>query len=166
MSENQKNIDKSKLSLLKKVMNILVPEVDNLPPAGLLITDEKILELLYKYNKYLSSFNKFINALRLDPNCRASGGFESLNYENKEMVLKELEQNIPEIFNNILEMTFLAYYSNNKVNSFGHNQLHSQYYNTAKKTKKKLDITENNNYYILNVDTKQFSEIPPHYLES
>ena len=49
MSENQKNIDKSKLSLLKKVMNILVPEVDNLPPAGLLITDEKILELLYKY---------------------------------------------------------------------------------------------------------------------
>ena len=59
-----------------------------------------------------------------------------------------------------------TYYSNNKVNSFGHNQLHSQYYNTAKKTKKKLDITENNNYYILNVDTKQFSEIPPHYLES
>ena len=115
MSKNQKHIDKSKLSLLKKVMNILIPEVDDLPSAGLLITDEKILELLYKYNKYFSSFNKFINAIRLDLNCRASGGFESLDYENKEIVLKELEQNIPEIFNNILEMTLLAYYSNNKV---------------------------------------------------
>ena len=49
MSKNQEHIDKSKLSLLKKVMNILIPEVDDLPSAGLLITDEKILELLYKY---------------------------------------------------------------------------------------------------------------------
>ena len=60
MLNNQKNIDKSKLSLLKKVMDILIPEVDNLPSAGLLVTDEKILELLNKYDKYSSSFENFI----------------------------------------------------------------------------------------------------------
>ena len=115
MRNNQKNIDKSKLSLLKKVMDILIPEVDNLPSAGLLVTDEKILELLNKYDKYSSSFNKFIDALRLDPYCRASGGFKSLNYESKENVLKELQHNIPDIFENILELIYLVYYSNNKV---------------------------------------------------
>ena len=115
MLNNQKNIDKSKLSLLKKVMDILIPEVDNLPSAGLLVTDEKILELLNKYDKYSSSFDEFINALKLDPCCKVSGGFESLNYENKETALKGLQQNIPESFENILELISLVYYSNDKV---------------------------------------------------
>ena len=48
MLYNLINIDKSKLSLLKKVMDILITEVDNLHSAGLIVTDEKILELLNK----------------------------------------------------------------------------------------------------------------------
>ncbi|MDP7612882.1 MAG: hypothetical protein QF908_02755, partial [Dehalococcoidia bacterium] len=59
--------------------------------------------------------DEFINALKLDPCCKVSGGFESLNYENKETALKGLQQNIPESFENILELISLVYYSNDKV---------------------------------------------------
>ena len=38
-----------------------------------------------------------------------------LNYENKETALKGLQQNIPESFENILELISLVYYSNDKV---------------------------------------------------
>ena len=48
---------------------------------------------------------------------------------------------------------------------FRHNQLHAQYYNIAKKVRDKLDVNNKNNYYILNVDVKQFSEKAMHYLD-
>ena len=84
------------------------------------------------------------------------------NYKNFNSKLNNINYEINGL-ESYIQWSDGTFYTKNKINQFGHNQLHSQYYNAAKKVKEKLDIA-NNNYYILNVDIKHFSENPTPYL--
>jgi len=111
MSEKEKFL-KTKHPTLIKIMDLLIPSVDNLLGAGsmgLIIELEKICE---RYETVYLSVKRIINAIELDPVSRVNGSFIFLDTEIQEAIIENIEVNLSKDFSVVLNAIYSVYYQN------------------------------------------------------
>lgn len=114
MSEKEEFL-KTKQPSLVKIMDLLIPAIDNLPGAGsmgLIIELEKICE---RYKTVYLSLKRVINAIELDPVSRANGSFLVLETELQEAIIENVEFNLSKDFSVFLNGIYSVYYQNKDV---------------------------------------------------
>jgi len=87
---NKEGFLSAKHPTLIKVMDLLVPAVDNLPGAGSMGLIIELEKLCKKYEIVYFSIKRIINAIELDPISRANGSFLLWTKKNKLKFLKLL----------------------------------------------------------------------------
>lgn len=111
MSEKEKFL-KTKHPTLIKIMDLLIPSVDNLLGAGsmgLIIELEKICE---RYETVYLSVKRIITAIELDPVSRVNGSFIFLDTEIQEAIIENIEVNLSKDFSVVLNAIYSVYYQN------------------------------------------------------
>ena len=111
MSEKEKFL-KTKHPTLIKIMDLLIPSVDNLLGAGsmgLIIELEKICE---RYETVYLSVKRIINAIELDPVSRVNGSFIFLDTEIQEAIIENIEVTLSKDFSVVLNAIYSVYYQN------------------------------------------------------
>ena len=103
--------------LLKDLMNIMIPPIDDLLGAGDLGLLDEIKDLFLKRPHYIKSIKKVIEALSLHPETRLSGGFFGMKDEKKINVIKEIENELSEDFKKLTQALFSVYYLDERIKS-------------------------------------------------
>ncbi len=100
---------------MRVVMDRMIPPVDNLPGAGSMGLFDEIERMSVEHARYYRSIVRFLDALTLDMSVEAEGGFLALDGERQDEAIKEIENSITGDFANVLEVVYLAYYSQPQV---------------------------------------------------
>jgi hypothetical protein len=100
---------------MRVVMDRLIPPVDDLPGAGSMGLLEKVEEMGAKHGRFQTSLARFLDALSMDMSVEAEGGFLAMESEGQDEAIREIEQSLSTVFANVLEVVYLAYYSQPEV---------------------------------------------------
>ena len=101
--------------LLKSAMNLIIPPVDDLPGAGELGLVDNAVELANREKDFGEALRRALSVFNLDPSVRAEGGFAALDEEQQVAVLKALEANLPAVFDKLVDLVYVVYYSDERV---------------------------------------------------
>ncbi len=112
---DQMNLTDADRLLLKSAMDLIVPSVDDLPGAGELGLVDNAVELANREKDFGDALQKALSALNLDPSARAEGGFAALDEEQQVAALKVLEASIPAVFDKLVDLVYVVYYSDERV---------------------------------------------------
>ena len=115
MPETDTSLNDADRLILKRVMDVIVPAVDDLPGAGEMGLAGKAEELADRTADYGESLRRVLDALALDPSARAEGGFASLDEEQQTAALKALEASMSKHFDNFVDLIYIVYYSDERV---------------------------------------------------
>ena len=100
---------------MRAVMDRLVPAVDDLAGAGSMGLLEQVEEMSAKHGRFQRSLVRFLDALGMDMSVEAEGGFLAMEPEQQDEAITEIEQSLATDFANVLEVVYLAYYSQPEV---------------------------------------------------
>ena len=112
---NKEKFLSSKYPTLIKVMDLLIPAVDNLPGAGSMGLIIELEKLCKKYEVIYFSIKRIINAIELDPISRANGSFLFTDKENQIEIIETIELNLSEDFSIFLNGIYSIYYMDKNV---------------------------------------------------
>ncbi|MYA59173.1 MAG: gluconate 2-dehydrogenase subunit 3 family protein [Chloroflexi bacterium] len=112
---NQLNLTDADRLMLKSAMDLIVPPVDDLPGAGELGLVDNAVELANREKDFGDALLKALSALHLDPSARAEGGFAALDDEQRVAALKFLEASLPAVFDKLVDLVYVVYYSDERV---------------------------------------------------
>jgi hypothetical protein len=115
MPETKNNLTDADRIMLKSVMDLIVPAVDDLPGAGEMGLGADAEKLALRVEDYGEALQRVLDALSLDPTARAEGGFAALDEEQQVAALKVLEANMPKHFDNFVDLVYIVYYSHEQV---------------------------------------------------
>ncbi len=101
--------------LLKSVMSLVIPSVEELPGAGDMDLVPSAEELANRKPVYGIALRRILDALYLDPSPRAEGGFAALDEDQQIEALKFLEANMPRYFDKFIDLIYIVYYSDSRV---------------------------------------------------
>jgi len=96
---------------LQTVMERLVPSVDDQPDAGVNHFVDEVASMASKAPRFKHSLITILDAISLDSNVRASGGLLGLSGESIDKIIRDIESILPNEFVTLLEMVYIAYYS-------------------------------------------------------
>lgn len=111
---NEKLTDTDRIAL-SAAMDRMVPAVDDLPGAGEMGLANEVVKIAEQIPRYAVSLMRVIDALRLDPATRVSGGFMALESDQQVESLKAIESSLAADFNQFTNLIYLAYYSDARV---------------------------------------------------
>ncbi len=100
---------------MRAVMDRLVPPVDDLPGAGSMGLLDEVERMAAEHDRYRQSLVRFLDALTLDMSVEVAGGFLALDAGQQDEAIREIEGSISGDFANVLEVVYLAYYSQPQV---------------------------------------------------
>ena len=100
---------------IRVVMDRLIPAVDDLPGAGSMDLLDEVERMATEHERYRRSLVRFLDALTLDMSVEVVGGFQALDGEQQDAAISEIENSITGDFANVLEVVYLAYYSQPQV---------------------------------------------------
>jgi hypothetical protein len=100
---------------MRAVMDRLIPPVDELPGAGSMGLLAKVEEMAASYGRFGKSLTRFAEALSMDMAAGAQGGFRAMDGEQQDEAIREIEAALPDDFSLVLEVVYLAYYSDERV---------------------------------------------------
>ena len=112
---NKEGFLSTKHPTLIKVMDLLIPAVDNLPGAGSMGLIIELEKLCKKYEIVYFSIKRIINAIELDPISRANGSFLFMDEEKQIEILETIELNLSEDFSIFLNGIYSIYYMDKNV---------------------------------------------------
>ena len=101
--------------VLKDVMDIILPPIDDLPAAGEMGLAPIAEDVARQHSRYRSALEHVLDALSLEPSARVEGGFASLDDEQKTNALKALDANMPKYFGLFVDLVYIVYYSDERV---------------------------------------------------
>ena len=81
----------NKHPILTKIMDLIVPAIDDLPGAGSMGLLKELMNLCEEYPKVYLSIKRIINSIELDPISRANGSFLFLDIDRQIEILKIVE---------------------------------------------------------------------------
>lgn len=115
MPDRERNLTDSDRIVLKAVMDLVVPAVDDLPGAGDMGLAGNVEELTGRRPEYRDALSAVLDALSLDPSVRAEGGFTALEEDQRLAALHALEAAMPAKFDVFIDLIYIAYYSDERV---------------------------------------------------
>ena len=115
MPDTDTNLTDADRQLLKSVMDLIVPAVDDLPGAGEMGLVENAVDLANRVADFSNALRRTLDALTLDPSARAEGGFEALDEEQRFAALKVLESSMPTVFDKFVDLVYVVYYNDERV---------------------------------------------------
>ena len=115
MPETDTSLTDADRLILKRVMDVIVPAVDDLPGAGEMGLAAKAEELADRTADYRESLRRVLDALALEPSARAEGGFAALDEEQKTAALNSIEGSMSKHFDNFVDLIYIVYYSDERV---------------------------------------------------
>ena len=115
MPDSDKNLTDADRLVLKAVMDLIVPAVDDLPGAGELGLAAQAEELTERVYDYRGPLLDVLDALSLEPSARAEGGFAALDDEQRTTALNVLEASMPKRFDMFVDLVYIVYYSDERV---------------------------------------------------
>ena len=115
MADTDLNLTDADRLVLKSVMDVIVPSVDDLPGAGEMGLAKNAEELASQKQVYGDALIRILDALALDPVPRVEGGFAALDEEQRIDALKVLEANLPKYFDKFVDLVYIVYYSDSRV---------------------------------------------------
>lgn len=102
---------------MRRVMDRLIPAVDNLPGAGSMGLLDEVERMASEHPRFHTSLVRFLDALTMDMSVEAQGGFLALDGEQQDEAIREIEESIGKDFANVLEAVYIAYYSRPDVHA-------------------------------------------------
>ena len=100
---------------LIKIMDLIIPAVDDLAGAGSMGLIIELEKLCKKYEVIYFSIKRIINAIELDPISRANGSFLFMDKENQIEIIETIELNLSEDFSIFLNGIYSIYYMDKNV---------------------------------------------------
>ena len=110
MSEQKFFID-SELSLLRDVLDVLIPDNDPLEGAGTLGVAEYLDGVVGISTMLRPLFSRGIRAVEIFTDERFSTTFSQLSQDQKIVILKAVEEREPKFFGELVNQTFNGYYT-------------------------------------------------------
>ena len=101
--------------LLRAVLNRIIPEHEGRPAAGDLGTGEFVENVAANASALTRLFIEGLAAIEIMASERNPGGFASLSDAEKDEVLRTVESNRPEFFDQLVNQTYNGYYTNTGV---------------------------------------------------
>ena len=101
--------------ILIKIMDLIIPAVDDLAGAGSMGLIIELEKLCKKYEIVYFSIKRIINAIELDPISRANGSFLFMDEEKQIEILETIELNLSEDFSIFLNGIYSIYYMDKNV---------------------------------------------------
>ena len=92
-------------------MQRLVPSVDGQPDVGVNHFVNEVASMASKAPRFKHCLSTILDAISLDSNVRASGGLLGLSGESIDKIILDIESILPNEFSTVLEMVYIAYYS-------------------------------------------------------
>ena len=126
---NENKFLSSKHPTLIKVMDLLIPSIDNMPGAGSMGLIIELEKLCKKYEIVYLSIKRIINAIELDPISRANGSFLFMDQEKQIEIIETIELNLSEDFSIFLNGIYSIYYMDKNVKkriNWGYNSIQPQ----------------------------------------
>ena len=115
MSNKKNKLSSMDKRNLKAVMDRLIPPVGGLPGAGSMDLVKQVEKMSDEHYRFKKSVLSFLEALSLDMSVLAFGGLMAITDDQKDNVISEIETALPEIFQNFVEVVYLAYYGDPAV---------------------------------------------------
>ncbi|MBM31601.1 MAG: hypothetical protein CL764_01965 [Chloroflexi bacterium] len=111
----EKQFLENKHPILIKIMDLIVPAIDDLPGAGSMGLLNELKILCKKYPKIYFSIRRIINSIEIDPISRANGSFIFLDIDRQIETLKIIELNLSDDFSILINAIYSVYYMNKDV---------------------------------------------------
>ena len=105
----------NKHPILTKIMDLIVPAIDDLPGAGSMGLLKELMNLCKEYPKVYLSIKRIINSIELDPISRANGSFLFLDIDRQIEILKIIELHLSNDFSILLNAIYSVYYMDKNV---------------------------------------------------
>ena len=99
--------------ILRAAMDRLIPAVDDLPAAGAMGILDDVERMASEHARYQIALALFLAALA----SAVPAGFLSLSGDKQDVALRAVEASAPIDFANVLEATYVAYYSRPEVHA-------------------------------------------------
>jgi hypothetical protein len=115
MPDKDGNLTGSDRRNMRIVLDRIIPAVDGLPGAGSMGLLETVEEMAAGHGRFRTALVRFLDALSLDMEVEAAGGFTALSEERQVEAIREIESSLTREFNHMLEAVYLAYYSDPRV---------------------------------------------------
>ena len=103
--------------LLSSILDRVIPEIGQIPAAGQMEIEPSIVEIAEKAPRLEKALRRVIVAVSLDLLVCASGGFASLSPEEQDTAITKVQEAMPAIFKEFLEICYLAYYKDERVHA-------------------------------------------------
>lgn len=101
--------------VLKQMLDLVIPPVDDFPGAGGLGLVERVERGSLRYGRLRSGLLSILDAMTLDVTSRVEGGFAALDEERQVGVLKTVEADLPVQFSEFVELVYEIYYTDSRV---------------------------------------------------
>lgn len=101
--------------VMKRMLDLIIPPVDDFPGAGGLDLAERVERGSLRYGRLRSGLLSILDAMTLDIASRVEGGFAALDEERQIASLKTIESNLPVQFSEFVELVYETYYTDSRV---------------------------------------------------
>ena len=105
----------SQRTLMRQVLNRIVPACDGFPAAGDLSVDGYVDSVVGRSTELKRLFAEGLAKIQIAGEAGTSTGFASLSDNQKDQVLRKIESDHPVFFAELVKQTYNGYYSNPKV---------------------------------------------------
>ena len=101
--------------VMKRLLDLIIPPVDNLPGAGGLGLSERVEKESLRYTRLRGALLTILDAMTLDIANRVEGGFAALDEDRQISSLKTIESDLPTQFSEFIELVYEIYYTDSRV---------------------------------------------------
>ena len=101
--------------VMKRILDLIIPAVDDLPGAGGLGLAERVERGAMRYGRLRSGMLSILDAMTLDIASRVEGGFAALDEERQIASVKTVEADLPVQFSEFVELVYETYYTDSRV---------------------------------------------------
>jgi hypothetical protein len=115
MPEEPINITDSERIVLKAMMDLIVPPIDDLPGAGEMGLAKEAEQLAARIPDYGIALRRVLDAMSLDPASRAEGGFAAVEEDQRIASVQALEAGMPKYFDKFVDLVYIVYYGDERV---------------------------------------------------
>jgi len=112
---NERSLTGVERTVLKAMMDRLIPSVGDLDGAGAMGLAVQVEHMAVRTSRWHSALVRTLDALSLEPAARAAGGFLALDGEARDEAIRTVESALPVAFELCLEAVYAAYYADDTV---------------------------------------------------
>jgi hypothetical protein len=110
MTTDTRSLTEAERTLMRAVMDRLIPPVDDLPGAGTMGLLAAVEAMAARHVPFHRALVRLVDAL-------AAGGFPAAAGPTQDAAIRAFEQAQPQVFAAALEVVYLAYYSDARVHA-------------------------------------------------